>query len=1246
MFFSSRNSISLGTRILFTRATNKGAVSITLPLKLPDEKGKLKLRSAFRFVSCHLASDKKGANRFGHRNMDAEAMIENLHLGFSQFMQKTMKQYYDSCYNTGGVSEWRGGNKGFSDEDNHTNTDVLSVAGEASESDLLALTRSPKLLKLLDKLLVKPKSTTLKTQSVDLRNESANGPRRIARSFAEISKGKLKYEDSVYGRALSLRSQDVDSRMSSKIQLAMRVVISRLLPERVHMAKKTRFQSMNETMLMHKPIEKDPMVVDSRVSRLLKGEFEHAAVDPNGEDSAHGALKTMHRLSRLSSRFARSFSGKQAALNTEDEVLDIIDNVVSDVLAREPDRTKNYKQQAALNSESVDPEQKKLLVAELSSSISQGALSLAIINGAAVKSIASEENSNASTNTAVRSFPCDTSSFKLRKSRSFSNVLDNLPTHSSFSREETDRKLGRNPSNGADIPDRQTDEYREKRSGSNGASTVDTHDSNKQKPYRRSKSSRELKTKSTNFHAKESKSANTSRKQPGRLVDELSCSSYVFIIGDLNYRVRMPPEQAIHLVSKAEENPKDGTDASKPPCSSETSGQLDKYWQRILTFDELRRVLEQYPLFLGYEEPQIAFPPTYKRRKDPDVWLRRKNGDYADTSKLQRGYVTDFISSQAAHRKNVRGASEATAEETDSGSDDDASPVHAKPVSRIGKSFGTWESYEESDLSDSTFSSRGGKQKINTTRTPSYPDRIIFRRPLQQQPLLVSSQVADPWKNLGRASSVLLQTSATPLEKPRTEGARRGAISLPRTKNSEVHALPVLRCRSYDVNDEVTGSDHIPVFASFELHLDELTSCPDAEAMEQNCYCTGGIVADQLVESILNTAYDLIPEKYRRHHDLRNLLMKTGLSHLYEEQQLDLEHTKTNSVQPKERGQISPTEMVSQQTLDTVSENENVAFSDTETDSPNEDDNPSNSEEHDDTTTEHQTGQHGNEEDGSETSAIQGCIEALDMLFDSSSTQRSNLPENFTALASPAIESFRERQTPRSSLMAEDELAEEEGLLLQSDPNILLQAVLAKVWSYNKSQYTDPGEDVLDRAYHGYFALDEYDPPTSKISELHKEDQPAFSAALDSREKAVQERFSRRPPRGRRRSVQRRRASLTGEMTEANMADESFSSPLSLSTFEQSPAVQQFSSTSSPDDSFKLESGLITANNSSPQYLSEAVDSATSTTVTPLIPTATSHVRQLIGEWRTREAAQRHGSPLIYKSLQSRVIMSPSQQQQ
>ncbi|RYG42018.1 hypothetical protein EON68_02385, partial [archaeon] len=76
-----RGSVPLGMNLFVTRASNKGAVAISIPLRLPDAQGALTVSSSLVFVSCHLAADHKGSSRLPDRVKQFKYVSSVLNLG-------------------------------------------------------------------------------------------------------------------------------------------------------------------------------------------------------------------------------------------------------------------------------------------------------------------------------------------------------------------------------------------------------------------------------------------------------------------------------------------------------------------------------------------------------------------------------------------------------------------------------------------------------------------------------------------------------------------------------------------------------------------------------------------------------------------------------------------------------------------------------------------------------------------------------------------------------------------------------------------------------------------------------------------------------------------------------------------------------------------------------------------------------------------------------------------------------------
>ena len=71
--------VALGKNLGVARASNKGGVSINMPLNL--QKLGYAENSCLTFISCHLTSDASGVSKVDKRNQDASEMIRELSLG-------------------------------------------------------------------------------------------------------------------------------------------------------------------------------------------------------------------------------------------------------------------------------------------------------------------------------------------------------------------------------------------------------------------------------------------------------------------------------------------------------------------------------------------------------------------------------------------------------------------------------------------------------------------------------------------------------------------------------------------------------------------------------------------------------------------------------------------------------------------------------------------------------------------------------------------------------------------------------------------------------------------------------------------------------------------------------------------------------------------------------------------------------------------------------------------------------------
>ena len=118
---ATRREVRLGRNLVVTRAANKGAVAVILPLRVPDSSGQLTRLSSLVFVGCHLASDSKGASKLPARNADAAATLAALGVGFPTV-----------------VGEWGGQGSGGPGAATAPRSVSMGVLSPASEHSVLA----------------------------------------------------------------------------------------------------------------------------------------------------------------------------------------------------------------------------------------------------------------------------------------------------------------------------------------------------------------------------------------------------------------------------------------------------------------------------------------------------------------------------------------------------------------------------------------------------------------------------------------------------------------------------------------------------------------------------------------------------------------------------------------------------------------------------------------------------------------------------------------------------------------------------------------------------------------------------------------------------------------------------------------------------------------------------------------------------------------------------------------------------
>ena len=306
--------------------------------------------------------------------------------------------------------------------------------------------------------------------------------------------------------------------------------------------------------------------------------------------------------------------------------------------------------------------------------------------------------------------------------------------------------------------------------------------------------------------------------------------SYVIMLGDLNYRIRMPPEAALQAICRAGRAVRD----SAPVRAAEEPSP----WAELLLHEELCSQLSTGAAFPGFDEPPVLFPPSYRRKRSTVPLLLSARGDWANLAAVSQAYAT------------VVGS-------------DDVPPLAAAAVEQVAGST------EAGSLQDAP---------SRSLRTPSYTDRILVRLPVLAGVPVLRDDFEEECGGRRRSAAsnsffgLVADVGATPISTgvdaagsvtvvPSTGalddlGPRRGSgasaawgdadddtvapqiIATERSRRGlgggeRFVPFPVLSCTFYGDCEELLGSDHSAIRAVFELPLKrpaggvKLTEGPD-----------------------------------------------------------------------------------------------------------------------------------------------------------------------------------------------------------------------------------------------------------------------------------------------------------------------------------------------------------------------------------------------------------------------------------
>lgn len=303
--------------------------------------------------------------------------------------------------------------------------------------------------------------------------------------------------------------------------------------------------------------------------------------------------------------------------------------------------------------------------------------------------------------------------------------------------------------------------------------------------------------------------------------------SYVFVMGDLNYRVQLTPEEALGAIASAareDERQESSTAGGAVAGDSARGYACEAPWRGLLGREQLRAVLGAGAVFPGFVEPPITFPPSYRRKKGSVPLLVRSRGDLQSLDALRAGFST-IVRKDKDKEKDSGGGGAAAAAPGSAGSSAELDGGASWPSGGLNGSsrslLGAGAPSQPGDAAATSSSAALGPAataRPGQLRTPSYTDRILVRSPLLTG---VPVRIADFQRDRARRKSRLFHPTA-----PGRPSGAPDSVWLQASPSSSADAdpasfvpFPSVVCVGYDEVEAVCGSDHVPIMAAFELPL-------------------------------------------------------------------------------------------------------------------------------------------------------------------------------------------------------------------------------------------------------------------------------------------------------------------------------------------------------------------------------------------------------------------------------------------
>ena len=751
-----RGAVALGKNLVITRAANKGAVAVALPIRLPDGTGALSVPSALIFVSCHLTSDASGKTKLKARNRNAHSMLQQLGLALTAAAISRAQSQIAAAAKTFAsqqrVSSAASTNASSGFYANAAGDDVAPLLSPSSAADVLRRKASSRSL-----------------------GSSASG----AADVTGIDTADF------IARRISLGAATAISTASGGAVAAVSA-----LPDLAAGAAAAGADADGGDVGLNEPDDDD-------VDALSQVDDEGAADGEGGGDSAGSGTE--------------SETGA-AAVGGADNNTSIVP-----LAAR-----KHHRGSASASSSATGS------VATGTSSLEDagfgsdtGSTGQAEMTGASfVRAAASgaaedddgddydddEDDDGEEGETAVENGNTDSNNVSVGGSgpgRPVSADLSGDASAAASASAAVSPSLMPRASSLRNLLGSSAAASPERTAGGDSAAAIS---SSPQPPALKSR----LQSSSSPLHKGGSSGTNASGANPYGISPG---RSYVIVLGDLNYRVQLSPEEALAALvaaGKAEMNvDNEGEGEDNAPIKIDVSAgkasgafphinefPCEKPWMGLLAKEQLRQALQQGTAFPGFAEAPIRFPPSYRRKKSSVPLLVKSRGDWASLDAVRAGFST------VVHKKKDKHGHSAD------GSVGGAVAVAADGSATTGDGIGT---------------SDAAPIRPGQLRTPSYTDRILLRSPLLTG---VPVRLADYTRDRARRKSKRLGpgAAAAALAEDRYAPISTASSSSTASSPGAVASLtfvpfPPMKCVSYDENEAVLGSDHVPITATWELPL-------------------------------------------------------------------------------------------------------------------------------------------------------------------------------------------------------------------------------------------------------------------------------------------------------------------------------------------------------------------------------------------------------------------------------------------